>query len=295
MVLMDEVNGYRHHILPFAFDDPIVQRAVCVTAAFHLSAKVPGLRQPAEAGRTAIIAKLREMAVRDEPTTVLSHSTWATILLLLVADLVVADNDMQTLFNMLLSFLKAKATDSRGNANPLLAFLQEQTELLKFFAGPIIGEEYGIELLSLEAAPHMTFMAALLKKAQPDKLLGLLQNDRAWRLARDIYLRRATGSGSSSSTADTTSAVETLRQLLLTVDPTAPAAHSLVWPYFVAGAESTTEEHKTFFKGRLEYLLASTGFANVRVALDTLRELWAGDTEERWTARLPKTTSVIIM
>ncbi|KAK4543044.1 hypothetical protein LTR36_005821 [Oleoguttula mirabilis] len=298
MVFLDEVNGYRHHILPFACSDPVVQRAVCVTAAFHLSAKVPGLRQPAEAGKTAIITKLREMAVRDEPSAVLNHSTWAIILLLMVADLVVAGDDMQTLFNMLVSISKAKGADSCGNGNPLPAFLQEQTELLKLFAGPIISEQRGIELLSLEAAPHMSFISTLLERADPAKRPALLQTDEAWRQARAIYLRRAISSGPASSSTDTTDtilAVETLRRLLLTVDPTAPAAHSLVWPYFVAGAESTTEEHKEFFKGRLEYLLASTGYANVRVALDTLRELWAGGAEERWTARLPKTTSVIIM
>ena len=54
----DEANGYRRQILPLAHADPIVERAVCVAAAFHLSRQVPELRLPAESGRAAIVSKL---------------------------------------------------------------------------------------------------------------------------------------------------------------------------------------------------------------------------------------------
>ncbi|TID23591.1 fungal transcriptional regulatory protein [Venturia nashicola] len=56
-------NGFRSHVLPFAVQCPLVRRAVCVTAAFHLSYKVPSLRADAEVGRGIVIKMLQEIAL----------------------------------------------------------------------------------------------------------------------------------------------------------------------------------------------------------------------------------------
>lgn len=127
MIFFDgEQNGYRHHVLPFAVSSPLVQHAVSVAAAFHLSKRMPQLRVPAEAGRTAIIQKLNEEAISggDE---VFSETNRATIILLIVADLVTGSREVLTLYRMLQSFLAGR----KGNEHvtPLTEFLDHQSRM----------------------------------------------------------------------------------------------------------------------------------------------------------------------
>lgn len=120
-------NGYRHQVLPLAHSDPIVERAVCVAAAFHLSRHNPELRLPAETGRAAIINKLSTMS------SDLSDSTWATILLLIVADLITGHEHVITLYKMLVAFLDARGRapgqGTLGEGTPLGNFLYYQSRV----------------------------------------------------------------------------------------------------------------------------------------------------------------------
>lgn len=120
----DESNGYRHQILPLAHSDSVVGRAVCIVAAFHLSQRMPELRLPAESGRAAIVSKLSDMAHLGE---YLSDSTWATIILLIVADLVMGHEHVITLYNMLTAFLGARGQSQL--TSPLAEFLYYQSRL----------------------------------------------------------------------------------------------------------------------------------------------------------------------
>jgi hypothetical protein len=123
----DERNGYRHHVLPFAVYDNIVQRAVSVAAAFHLSDRMPELRFPAEAGRVAIIQKLREIAINDSNPHVFNETTWLTIILLIVSDLVTGSEDVFILYKMLVPFLDG--TKKQRNPTPMTEFLEYQSRL----------------------------------------------------------------------------------------------------------------------------------------------------------------------
>jgi len=123
----DERNGYRHHVLPFAVYDNVVQRAVSVAAAFHLSDRMPELRFPAEAGRAAIIRKLRETAVHDGNPHVFNETTWLTIILLIVSDLVTGSEDVFILYKMLVPFLDG--TKTQRNPTLMTEFLEYQSRL----------------------------------------------------------------------------------------------------------------------------------------------------------------------
>lgn len=121
----DEANGYRHQVLPLAHGDPVVERAVCIAAAFHLSQKsMPELRLPAETGRAAIISKLSSQTAAAD----LSDSTWATIILLIVADLVTGHEQVMTLCKMLVAFMEARGQQS-NISTPLGEFLYYQSRL----------------------------------------------------------------------------------------------------------------------------------------------------------------------
>lgn len=112
----DEANGYRHQILPLAHSDPVLERAVCVAAAFHLSQRMPELRLPAENGRAAIIRKLSQTSFD------LSDRTWATIVLLIVAELITGHEHVIELYKMLVAFL-----DARRQSQDQLGMKEEST------------------------------------------------------------------------------------------------------------------------------------------------------------------------
>lgn len=123
----DETNGYRHQILPLAHCDPTLERAVCVAAAFHLSQRMPELRLPAESGRAVIISKLSQTSHE------LNDKTWATIVLLIVADLITGHEHVIELYKMLITFLDARGQlmeqHGMGGYSPLGEFLYNQSRM----------------------------------------------------------------------------------------------------------------------------------------------------------------------
>jgi anaerobic glycerol-3-phosphate dehydrogenase len=127
MVIANELNGYRNYVLPLAYHDNLVQRAVSVASAFHLLPQIPDLRAPAEAGRAAIIQRLSQTAQIANADAVLNESTWATIILLIVGDLITGHEDVITLFRMLSSFIKAGGYAKKDSA--LGQFLMFQSKL----------------------------------------------------------------------------------------------------------------------------------------------------------------------
>jgi hypothetical protein len=127
MILFDgETNGYRHEILPFGVCNDVVQRSICVAAALHLAPKMPELRVPAEAGRAAIIRKLKENSDRRDPSDIFAETTWVTILLLIVTDLVTGNEDVLILYRMLQSYIKGRPP---GLETPLTKFLMYQSQM----------------------------------------------------------------------------------------------------------------------------------------------------------------------
>ena len=125
----DEANGYRHHVLPLAHSDSIVQRTVCVVSALHLSQKQPRLRRPAEEARAAIISELSGATrVGSKARSGLSESTWATLLLLLVGDLVAGHEDVVALLKLLLAFMEAHSPETRP-LSALGSFLYYQSSM----------------------------------------------------------------------------------------------------------------------------------------------------------------------
>jgi hypothetical protein len=108
-------NGYRNFIIPLAHEDPLVQRAVMVVSAFHLGTQQNQnqLRQQAEMGRAAILARLRQDVMRGSVEHVVNVSTWATIVILLVGETVTGSSDFIRLFSML------RSLTSLQNGNPL--------------------------------------------------------------------------------------------------------------------------------------------------------------------------------
>lgn len=126
MVILDKVsNGYREFILPMAFQDEVLCRAVAVVAAQHLSQGHPTLELAAEKGRTAVISRLRRDASLE--SQVFNEFTWATLIVLLVGETVTGNADYSFLVQMLLCLSNNNAIGTKESS--LTQFLRAQTHM----------------------------------------------------------------------------------------------------------------------------------------------------------------------
>ena len=127
VVLDNNFNGYRSLVLPMAMEDDLLRRAVGVVAAQHLSRERPELQHAAEAGRAAVISRLRSDSLQQSADRLFNKFTWATLIVLLVGETVTGSADFRFFVQMLLSL----STCNPGrDVDPVLSsFLQAQTHM----------------------------------------------------------------------------------------------------------------------------------------------------------------------
>jgi hypothetical protein len=90
--------------------------------------------------------------------------------------------------------------------------------------------------------------------------------------------------------------LELLHTLLLPITKTTPGAHTLVWVYFIAAAESRREVDRIYFRQRLDELYDIGRFGNIPVALATLGRIWALDpSRQRWTRETDIIVPVLVI
>lgn len=114
----------------------------------------------------------------------------------------------------------------------------------------------------------------------------------AIRQACDIFQNRALKRTTSASSI---ASVERMRQTVIDMDASADGSHALVWPFFIAAAESSLPEHRDFFYNRLKELFSCTRFGSIPVALDTLQYIWRKADTTSWTDIVTKERQVLIM
>jgi hypothetical protein len=90
--------------------------------------------------------------------------------------------------------------------------------------------------------------------------------------------------------------LDLLHKLLLPITKTTPGAHTLVWVYFIAAAESRTQGDRIYFRKRLGELYDIGRFGNIPVALATLERIWALDpSRQRWTRETDIIVPVLVI
>lgn len=156
-----------------------------------------------------------------------------------------------------------------------------------------MSEDDGVQRLTQEAQPLVNIIEKEYDTPASASVVVLLYNE-AYRQARNIYLFRAEARSGVVDEVRMTQLVEQLRFMLLELDPTTEGAHALVWPYFIAAAESRDEANRQFFYARLEHIWESTGYNNVKVALVELRKIWTKQRFQRWTSIIPEIATVIM-
>lgn len=150
-----------------------------------------------------------------------------------------------------------------------------------------------MEILTHEYQPFSVELRAVPLSVGSSKSVALLLYHEAFCQARAIYLLRSQIILTEEEEAEMPLRVERLKQLLIDLDPTAEGAHTLVWPYFIAGAESIIQADRDFFYTRLGHVWETTGYRNVLVAMNALQDIWKRP-DEPWTWWLPRIATVIM-
>ena len=126
VILDDEHNGYRNNILPIAVYDDLVQQAVCSVSAYALWHDNPILRASADNARSRVIQTLKNASMQSNNDRVFSVSTWVTLLVLLVGELILGGDHYAYLLRMM-CVLRANGVPKGGP--DIVKFLQRQTNM----------------------------------------------------------------------------------------------------------------------------------------------------------------------
>lgn len=307
-------NGYRNLILPLAHEDPLVQRAVMVVSAFHLGTQrnQNELRQQAEMGRAAILARLRQDVMRGSVEHVLNVSTWATLVILLVGETVTGSPDFVRLFSMLgsltclqngnplgsrglstfLDYQRRMCVRTNYHSSPrsvLLTFISPSRFL--FMTPPLLGATEPIEPWSGSEDLYFEFfdLSPSIKRSHHRNVAIIKE---AFKTVHTLTMQQNNALLPEEAVKDT---LDALRTLVAPLTRTMPGAHTLVWVFFIAAAESRTEGDRMFFSQRLGELYDIGRFGNIPVALGTLDRIWALDPWRRWTRETDMIAPVLVI
>ncbi|KAK6000902.1 hypothetical protein QM012_002985 [Aureobasidium pullulans] len=291
MVIFDTgFNGYRNFLLPMAYQDDLVQRAVSVVAAFHLSTRRPDLIPLAETGRAEIIKRLRADAFAKDSNKVFSTSTWATIILLLVGETVTGSRDFVHLYPMLTNLLSHNRLLETENSAER-GFLLQQSRMFQLFTPPLLDWSQGCKTFEKDLDFYFDFIFSQTYPDDPRVFDNTVIFRAAIKQARNIYMRQALGDYQLGQLyAD----IEQLRQLVLPIQTDSPCMHTLPWVYFVAAASSKDQDHRNFFASRLAQVYEKTRMNSIIVALERLEQIWLLQPNGEW-ARNPSLVEPVLI
>ncbi|EDU44590.1 C6 zinc finger domain containing protein [Pyrenophora tritici-repentis Pt-1C-BFP] len=261
MVILDtSSNGYRDILLPMALEDEVLCRAVAVVAAQHLSRERLELQEVAEAGRTAIISRLRRDSLSATADRVFNQFTWATLIVLLVGETVTGSADYSFLIQMLLC-LSANST-VKSQELPVNRFLQTQTNMFEMLGIPLLSESNGIATLQGLSRWQDWQMYEQFPEGADNRRI-ILKIRQCYSAACDIYIQRATSGNKEwpistlhQSELNRYTTTHHLMELLSQIPPDMPGAHCLVWPCFLGGAEATDHHQRNFFVDYMYHIYA---------------------------------------
>ncbi|CAD0015469.1 unnamed protein product, partial [Aureobasidium pullulans] len=277
MVVFDSgSNGYRNFLLPLAYEDDLVQRAVSVVAAFHMAPQRPDLLPVAEKGLSSIIQRLRADAFAGESNKVFSMSTWATVILLLVGETVTGSQDFVHLYPMLTNLLSHNEVLA-----PELTLVQRRFLL----------QQSRMYVVHFDLSFYFDFMFSKECFGDPCVAEEAIVYQDAIKQARHIYMRQALGNYHSGQLHED---VEELRLMVIPIQSDSPGMHTLPWVYFIAAASSEDQYHRTFFTSRLVQVYQKTRMNSILVALKRLEQIWLLQPSGEW-ARNPSLVNPVLI
>ncbi|RDW91970.1 hypothetical protein BP5796_01364 [Coleophoma crateriformis] len=267
-------NKYRSILLPLAAGDELVRNALLAASAHQLGSKKPEFAKMGLKFQAAAISCL----VQASTTGARTIAILAALVLLLVNDLVSAGNNYKILQRLWHSFQATLGGHFTASEDILVDFLRKQWQIMELFMQPFLGEEIAVLNLSTRFADQIQFITQeVVQYPEYAEAAELIQS--AHDQACDLYLHRAINNVPVEKTATL------VQQLQDTIEPVAqgsPGEHGLVWVYFIAAAESSTQSHRDFFRNRLLHIYNRIGFSNILHSFKILDGIWQ-DSDSRWT------------
>ncbi|CAH0027617.1 unnamed protein product [Clonostachys rhizophaga] len=265
--------GYAQHVIPLAMNNQMVRHAILAASAGHLeitqASKVP---LGALEYRSAAISGLRE-ASHHSPSDPLSRlSILATILGLLVDDMISGHQDFQTLIGLANSWdqlsLPLGSTSSEVDSRE---FLQDQIQVMRTLIHPIY--HFQTSLQTGEGSDP---------GSRTKKISEIfVKIDTATTLACEIHSLASTRifeQGVDETTAENAlkrldDLLDGLRTIVSSIPPFSLGENGLVWVCSIAASTSQKEHHKAFFASHLAQLLRRTGHPDIKGVLSSMNVL----------------------
>lgn len=250
-------NGFRTILLPLACEHELVRYALLASSANHLRLKKPELAPAATRYQTTAIASLRGAANATQGQINTGATTLATIVLLLVNDMVTGCCDFRLLIGMAKSWILAFGDTQDSREKPLIQFLKEQINFMELMIEPLIGIR----------APSF-----LRGDFQPLDIFTRLES--AIDQACKIYARRVLSDQSQGKDSGITDLLDKLKATVEEIPIGIPGEHALIWVYFLTAAESSSTVHREFFAGRLAGVYERVKSSNIARTFNILHSIW---------------------
>ncbi|RFN44289.1 acriflavine sensitivity control protein acr-2 [Fusarium flagelliforme] len=284
-------NGYRDLVLPRAETDPLVRKAVLLVVEQHLSLQhgTSVSLDPSAYGSIVreLVSRSHQCAPQDD------DSALTALLLLHIREMISGSDNFKLIYGSLRVVVNALAAKGDGKTSDLRRFLQMQILRVCLFGESLFNETNGVHFIQAQQRACLEFITWC-ESVHPELKPLLSQLANLTTLACDIYVQRAIFNPPPEATVHR---IEEFKQSLNEIDAYVDIVgrHLLAWPYFIIAAESSTEDHRTFFLEKLVSLHSKTGCWNLLRAVEQVKEIWASQGEVRWTSLLGGPTQAFIM
>lgn len=161
---------------------------------------------------------------------------------------------------------------------------------MSFYSSPFISRVIALDAMQSATRKDFDFLYSCLQIC-PEHTLTITKLINVIYSAAQVYLARATG----ASDATVENLVRHFLSETSTFNATSPGGHILIWPFFIVGAECTSERDREFILTQLRSLWGFTGFGNILYAIEILKEMWRQGPAHNWTHFLVERVEGFIM
>ncbi|UKZ79440.1 hypothetical protein TrVFT333_007195 [Trichoderma virens FT-333] len=274
-------NGFRCHVLPLAWDKELVRYALLAISANQLRFKRRKFLPLALTFQSKAIEKLSAMSKTGNPNSDTRVTVLATIILLLITDMMNGGPQFRLLFGMVTSWIDAANCESvplthRTPHSDMEVFLLDQLDMVRRYAKPLTIERNTIR--EQRSCTTLTIPTGTLR----DNLTRIFKSiSEAIKHACYIYYYHIMN---DTLPPDSEDVLNKLKDTTRHIPPYAPGENSLAWVYFIAAAESSLPIERIYFTRRLMGILERGSFSNPTPAFVMLHNIWnCHDVGRSWT------------
>lgn len=161
---------------------------------------------------------------------------------------------------------------------------------MSLYAAPLISQTSAAHTLANISTKDLDFLYSCLG-VHPESSPIIRNIIRLIHKAAEIYLFRAMNMP-HDMIADL---VDCFIDAASVFNATSLGGHVLIWPFFIVGAECSSNQHREFVIAQLQNLWVCTGFGNTLYAIRFLKKIWEEGSGGSWTRTLVDHVEAFIM